>query len=121
MRGRSSRHCGALVGAPPACIRAAVHFIAADLFARARTFAADLGAQCAEVGVKFRAAHHEVGARGARLGAIEQRLDVLRGRMLSAHSQASLHRLQAGAVALHTRHDAALHLARLPAFVLARP
>lgn len=105
-------HRAARFGTATAGLSAPAHhlIVARQALATLRASLAGLGAETADPTVEFRTPEHEVGARGAGLGAIEQRPDVGGIGMLATHVQAMRRRLDADGVAVGAIGDAVSHL-----------
>ena len=106
-------HALAGVGAAAADLRTGLHLGSADRLARLRAGAADFGARPAGDAVVLGTTDHEIGARPADLGAVEQGPDVVRIGVLPAHLQAPLRAREANALALGADFDTRLHLVAL--------
>lgn len=106
---REAGHPIAFRGAASARFSALFHRFTGKSFAGLGASAADRGASGAGVFVQGGASQHEVGARGADLGAIDERSDVARLSVLPAHFKAALDGLDADPMAILARFDAALH------------
>lgn len=108
----SAGHLAAALGAAPALLRATAHLVAVEPLAGLGAAITGLGADTAGVVVERRAAEHEVSARVADVGAVEQRPDVLSGGVLAAFVQAVDDRRQADVVAVGAAVNAVVHRER---------
>lgn len=105
-------HLAARLGALAAHMGATPHHLVAigQALAIIRATFANIGAHAAGPGVELRTAQHEVCARRADLGAIEQQADMTRFSVLAAHLQTMLCRFKTDCVAVRAVLDALTHV-----------
>ena len=105
------RHLPTAFGAFGADVDAALHHrVVAQRSAGRAADLAGFGAEAAGIAVQFRAAHHEIRAEAAHLGAIHQCADRPRFAVLAAALEAVLERFQTDIVAILAVVNAVVHV-----------